>query len=123
MKGRNRFARESGVRRVALTMGKLAFSATPGATFLWGSGVSEGSKDYGNTGAEVDGMNEDRFNSTIRKFLKEVGVTSQREIEKAVREALGAGRLQGGEKLEAKMTLEVGRLGLVHEIDGHIDLG
>ena len=41
-------------------------------------------------------MNEDRFNMDIRKFLKVVGVTSQREIETAVRHALAKGRLQEG---------------------------
>jgi hypothetical protein len=68
-------------------------------------------------------MDEETFNLTVRKFLKEVGVTSQREIEKAVREALAAGRLAGNEKLEATMTLTVGALDLRHEIDGHIHLG
>jgi hypothetical protein len=68
-------------------------------------------------------MDEDRFNISLRKFLKEVGVTSQREIEKAVREALQSGRLKGDEPVEAKMTLEVGALGLVHVVDRQIDLG
>ena len=44
-------------------------------------------------------MNEDSLNTSVRKFLKEVGVTSQREIEKAVRGALDAGRLKGTETL------------------------
>jgi hypothetical protein len=68
-------------------------------------------------------MDEERFNISTRKFLKEVGVTSQREIEKAVREAIAAGRLRGDEKLDAKMTLTIEALGLSHEIDGHIHLG
>ena len=68
-------------------------------------------------------MDEDRFNVAVRKFLKEVGVTSQREIEKAVREALAAGRLRGSEILEAKMTLQIGAVSLGHEIVGHIELG
>jgi hypothetical protein len=67
-------------------------------------------------------MDEETFNLTVRKFLKEVGVTSQREIEKAVREALAAGRLHGNETLDATMTLTVGTLHLTHTIDGHIDL-
>ena len=67
-------------------------------------------------------MDEDTFNLTVRKFLKEVGVTSQREIEKAVREAMSAGRLQGTESLEARMTLDVSALKLTRHIDGHIDL-
>ena len=68
-------------------------------------------------------MDEDRFNISVRKFLKEVGVTSQREIEKAVREALGSGRLKPHEKLDAKMTLEVSGIGLKHVVDGDFELG
>ena len=47
-------------------------------------------------------MDEDRFNMSVRKFLKLVGVTSQREIENAVREAVKAGRLRGDEALQAR---------------------
>jgi hypothetical protein len=68
-------------------------------------------------------VDEDRFNITVRKFLKEVGVTSQREIEKKVREALAAGCLRGNEHLEVRMTLELGTLALHHVVDGRIDLG
>ena len=68
-------------------------------------------------------MDEDRFNLAVRRFLKEVGVTSQREIEKATREAISAGRLHGTEHLEAKMTFEVPAINLVHVVNGHIDLG
>jgi hypothetical protein len=68
-------------------------------------------------------MNEDLFNSSLRKFLKQVGVTSQREIEKAVRDALAAGRIKGNEKLQAKMVLTIAAVGLTHEVDDQIDLG
>jgi uncharacterized protein DUF6494 len=68
-------------------------------------------------------MNEDIFNTSLRKFLKQVGITSQREIEKAVREALTAGRIMGHEKLQAKMVLTVGGINLRHEIDADIELG
>lgn len=68
-------------------------------------------------------MNEDVFNTSIRTFLKQVGVTSQREIEKSVRDAIAQGRLKGGEKLPAKMTLTVGQLDLTFVIDGDIELG
>ena len=68
-------------------------------------------------------MDEDKFNLTVRKFLKEVGVTSQREIEKAVRDAIADGRLNGNETLEAKMTLEVPELDLRHHTHGRIELG
>ncbi len=67
-------------------------------------------------------MNEDVFNTSIRKYLKEVGVTSQREIEKAVRSALESGKLKGSESLPAKMVLTIGPLALTHEIDGAIKL-
>jgi hypothetical protein len=67
-------------------------------------------------------MDEDKFNLTVRKFLKEVGVTSQREIEKTVRDAIADGRLNGTETLEAKMTLEVPALSLEHHTHGHIEL-
>jgi hypothetical protein len=68
-------------------------------------------------------MNEDVFNNSIRKFLKRVGVTAQREIEKAVREAVSNGRIKGDEKMSAKMVLRLGGVGLSLEIDGEIELG
>jgi hypothetical protein len=68
-------------------------------------------------------VNEDVFNESLRRFLKRVGITSQREIEKAVREAIDAGRLKGNEKLAAKMTLTIGTLGLTHEVSDEIALG
>jgi hypothetical protein len=67
-------------------------------------------------------MNEDVFNVSVRKFLKKVGITSQREIEKAVRGALANGRLKGQEALPAKMTLAVEGVDLAVEIDGAIEL-
>ena len=67
-------------------------------------------------------MNEDVLNDTVRKFLKTVGVTSQREIEKAVRDAVASGKLKGDEKLTAKMTLTVSGINLSHAIDGTIEL-
>jgi len=68
-------------------------------------------------------MNEDVFNTSLRGFLKKVGITSQREIEKAVRDAVAAGRLKGGEKLPARMVLTVGGVDLTHEITEDIELG
>ncbi len=67
-------------------------------------------------------MNEDVFNTSLRKFLKTVGVTSQREIEKAVREAVSSGLLKGNETLPAKMVLTVGGVALSFTIDGDIVL-
>jgi hypothetical protein len=67
-------------------------------------------------------MNEDVLNTSVRKFLKTVGVTSQREIEKAVREAVANGKLKGNETLPAKMTLTVGGINLSYAIDGTIEI-
>jgi hypothetical protein len=68
-------------------------------------------------------VNEDVFNASLRKFLKKVGVSSQREIEKAVREAIETGHLKGHEKLPAKMVLTLGGVSLAHEISDEIELG
>ena len=67
-------------------------------------------------------MNEDTLNMDIRKFLKRVGVSSQREIEHAVLRAVEAGDLSGEETLAVKMTLTVPAVGLNHSIDGEIAL-
>lgn len=67
-------------------------------------------------------MNEDALNNSIRKFLKEVGVTSQREIEKAVRDAVASGKIKGNTPLPARVVLTIAPLGLTHEVDGAIKL-
>jgi hypothetical protein len=67
-------------------------------------------------------MNEDNFNGSLRKFLRTVGVTSQQEIEKAVRGAIESGKLKGNEKLPAKMTLTIAGVDLSYVIDGSIEL-
>jgi hypothetical protein len=67
-------------------------------------------------------MNEDVLNTSLRRFLKTVGVTSQREIEKAVRDAVKSGKIKGNEALAAKMTLTVGGIQLTHVIDDTIEL-
>jgi hypothetical protein len=67
-------------------------------------------------------MNEEALNMSVRKFLKKVGVTSQREIEDAVRAAVNSGRLKGTEVLPAKVKLTVGGIDLSVEIEGSVDL-
>jgi len=67
-------------------------------------------------------MDQETFNLSIRKFLKMVGVNSQREIEQAVQKALEARRLKGDENLPAKVTLEIPALGLKVPFDGEIKL-
>jgi len=68
-------------------------------------------------------MNEDNFNMSVRQFLKQVGITSQREIESAVRAAIEAGTLKGTETLSARMTLTIESLGLKHAVEQDIELG
>ncbi len=68
-------------------------------------------------------MNEDRFNIDIRQFLKVVGVTSQREIEKAVRDALAQGSLAEDAVLTPRVILSVPEIGLEHTVEGEIALG
>ena len=67
-------------------------------------------------------MNEDTFNLQIRKFLKKVGITSQREIEAAVRKAIEGGDLSGSETLRATVTLRVPEVGIELDIDDDIAL-
>lgn len=68
-------------------------------------------------------MDEERFNLSLRKLLKQFGVTSQREVEKAVYAALEAGTLTGGEALRAKATMEVEGLSAPIVVEGRIELG
>lgn len=58
----------------------------------------------------------------VRKFLKKVGITSQREIENSIMKAIEAGRLTGSESLDIKMTLELPALDLKHVVEGRIAL-
>ncbi len=67
-------------------------------------------------------MDEDAFNMSVRKFLKKVGVTSQREIEQAVRGAVKDGRIDSGSNLTATVRLTVDGVDLDETITGKIDL-
>ena len=67
-------------------------------------------------------MHEETFNISIRKFLKIVGINSQREIEQAVRKALEEGQIKGDETFPASVTLTVPGLNLNFKIDGEIKL-
>jgi hypothetical protein len=62
-------------------------------------------------------MNEDKFNMAVRKFLKQVGVTSQRELERVAREGSGKG------KLKVKMVLTAAGTNLNHVVEDELDLG
>lgn len=65
-------------------------------------------------------MNEDALNMEIRKFLKKVGITSQRELEKALQAGVDGGKVSVGDKLEVSITLEMPSLGLENKVEGSI---
>jgi hypothetical protein len=67
-------------------------------------------------------MNEETFNLSIRKYLKVVGISSQREIERAVAKALAEGSISGNEAFLATMTLDIAGLKLSVKFDGEIEL-
>ena len=67
-------------------------------------------------------MNEEVFNIQLRKFLKKVGIQSQREIEQAVRDGIASGALQGNETLKASVRLRLGEMDLDVTIEDDIKL-
>ncbi len=67
-------------------------------------------------------MNDEAFNLSIRKFLKMVGVNSQREIERAVAKAIADGAIAGTESFAARVTIEIAGLKLNVGFDGEIRL-
>jgi len=67
-------------------------------------------------------MNEETFNLSIRKYLKVVGISSQREIERAVAKAIADGAITGTETFPATMTLDIAGLKLNVKFDGEIKL-
>ena len=67
-------------------------------------------------------MDDDVLNMSLRKFLKKVGVTSQREIENAIKAALDEGRLKGDERLPASVRLQLPGAGLDVVIEGEAEL-
>ncbi|GAB3453204.1 DUF6494 family protein [Massilia terrae] len=67
-------------------------------------------------------MNEEALNHSIRKFLKMVGVQSQREIEQAVRRAVQENKVNGNAALPATMTLDIAGVQLHVKFDGMIEL-
>ena len=66
-------------------------------------------------------MDEEILNTSVRKFLKKLGVTAQREIETAVREAAAEGRLKDGAPLPAKAVVTVAGVDLTFEVGGEIE--
>ena len=68
-------------------------------------------------------MDEEAFNLSVRKFLKQLGITAQREIEQGVREGIEAGRLTGDERLPARATVSVEGVEQEIVVEGEIALG
>lgn len=67
-------------------------------------------------------MDEETFNKSVRSFLKKVGITSQREIEKAVWDRVEDGRLEGSERLPASVVLRVPELDIEVTIEDDLRL-
>ncbi|MGH8112835.1 MAG: DUF6494 family protein [Rhodanobacteraceae bacterium] len=67
-------------------------------------------------------MNEETFNTSMRKFLKTVGVTSQQQLEKAVKDAIASGKLKGTEEIPVKVELTSDVLGKPFVVDGTLKL-
>lgn len=67
-------------------------------------------------------MNEETLNISIRKFLKTVGVTSQRELENAVRNAIASGRIKGNESFPVKAQLTCELFDKPFEVEGTLKL-
>jgi Family of unknown function (DUF6494) len=85
------------------------------------TGVPRG--DAGNSRIyERPTMDDEALNTSIRKFLKAFGVTAQREIEKAVRDAVSNGKLKDNPRLPAKAVVTVGGIDLKYEIESDIEL-
>ena len=66
-----------------------------------------------------DDQGQDAFNMSMRKFLKQVGVTSQRELEKIVNDK----NLQGTGTLSVRVVLTAEGTDLNHVVEGKIELG
>lgn len=67
-------------------------------------------------------MNEDVLNMSLRKYLKKFGVTAQREIERAIAEAVRSGRVRSDAKLPATARISIPEIGLDMTIDGTLEL-
>ena len=70
----------------------------------------------------MNNMDEDTLNMSIRKFLKKVGITSQREIEKTVHAALDSGKLNSEDPVNVSVTLRIDHQDTDIVIDGQVKL-
>ena len=67
-------------------------------------------------------MNEEKLNIATRKFLKNVGVNSQRIIETSIREAVCSGKFKQSENIKVKVNLSIEKLDLTEVIEGTIEV-
>ena len=67
-------------------------------------------------------MNEDTLNIEIRRFLKKVGITSQRVLEKEIYNAEKNGKVKTGDKINLEMTLNIKNFNIKHQMEGSIDI-
>jgi Family of unknown function (DUF6494) len=67
-------------------------------------------------------MDEEVLNTSLRRFLKKVGITAQREIEKAVREGIAGGKLKGNEALHAQAAFTIAGVDLTFNVEGDVEL-
>ena len=67
-------------------------------------------------------MNEEKLNISVRKFLKNVGITSQRKIEEKVREQDGLGNLKHSKKIKISAKVYSEELDLDEEVNGEIEI-
>lgn len=81
-----------------------------------------GSGNLNNLAESTENMNEEKFNIELRKFLKKLGITSQREIENAVRTAMDEGKLKGDESLAVNAIVTIEGLDMETRVEGEIDL-
>src|SRR5262249_17504943 len=86
-------------------------------------GVPEGWPRDIDDDQQESAMDDDVLNMSVRKFLKKVGVTSQREIEQAVRDAVAQGKVKPGEKLAIRAEVTLRGIGLDVEIEGELEAG
>ena len=67
-------------------------------------------------------MDQDALNMEIRRFLKQVGVTSQREIERAISASFGAGKIANGASIAITATIAAPEIGLMHKVEGQLKI-
>jgi hypothetical protein len=67
-------------------------------------------------------MDEEVLNNSLRRFLKKVGITAQRDSEKAVRDGIASGKLKGNEALHAKAAFTIAGVDLKFDVEGDVEL-